>query len=68
MGEGAIEEIHKVDGWRQLCGDPDSNMMFTFHLHVAAGLSMQGLSDRLTKTSLLLLLSSIYSSTLTCNN
>lgn len=42
------EEENKKDGgvlvgsgWRQICGDdPDSNMVFTFHLHVAAVLSM----------------------------
>jgi len=42
-----------VDGWRQICGNPDSNMVFTFHLHVVAVLSMQGLSDGQTKPCLL---------------
>lgn len=32
-------------GWRQICGDPDSNAVFTFLIHVDAVLSMQGLSD-----------------------
>lgn len=48
---GTEETSRQVDGWRQIWGDADSEMMFMFHLHVAAVLSMQGLSDALTKTS-----------------
>ena len=45
----------EVDGWRQIRRDPDSNAVFTFLIHADTFLSMEGLSDVLAKTTVLLL-------------